>query len=162
MKPSKIICLVFLGLFFVPLEPNVSVLSQRLDCSRELCNKMLTLLEKAKLLQLLSKKPRNYKQIGDVKKILGGDTNMLYALASRVEIGTIRETFFTNQLSAISDVTLADKGDFMVDNKYLFEVGGAGKRFTQIADIPDSYLAIDNTEIGFSHKIPLYLFGFLY
>ena len=47
-------------------------------------------------------------------------------------------------------------------NKYLFEVGGANKTFEQIKDVPDSFLAIDNTETGYKNRIPLWLFGFLY
>lgn len=54
------------------------------------------------------------------------------------------------------------KGDFLVGNKYLFEVGGANKTFEQIKDVPDSFLAIDNTETGYKNRIPLWLFGFLY
>ena len=54
------------------------------------------------------------------------------------------------------------KGDFTVDQKYVFEVGGAQKGFSQIADIKNSYLAIDDIQIGRGHKIPLWLFGFLY
>jgi hypothetical protein len=41
-------------------------------------------------------------------------------------------------------------------------VGGKGKDFTQIAGIPNSFVASDNIEIGFGNKIPLWLFGFLY
>ena len=54
------------------------------------------------------------------------------------------------------------KGDFLVDGKYLFEVGGADKTFEQIKDIPNSFLAIDNTETGYKNRIPLWLFGMLY
>jgi hypothetical protein len=54
------------------------------------------------------------------------------------------------------------KGDFMVNGKYIFEVGGSNKNFSQIADLPSSYLAVDNIKIGFANKIPLGLFGFLY
>ena len=50
----------------------------------------------------------------------------------------------------------------MVDGKYLFEVGGANKTFEQIKDVPDSFLAVDNTETGYKNRIPLWLFGFLY
>ena len=50
----------------------------------------------------------------------------------------------------------------MVDGKYLFEVGGPQKTFDQIADLPDSYLAIDNIEVGNGNRIPLWLFGCLY
>lgn len=53
-------------------------------------------------------------------------------------------------------------GDLMSDNRYLFEVGGAGKGFSQIKDIPDSFIAADDIEFGIGNKIPLWLFGFLY
>ena len=53
-------------------------------------------------------------------------------------------------------------GDFMVDRKYLFEVGGKGKNFDQIKDIPNSYLAVDKTEVGYQNRIPLWMFGLLY
>lgn len=145
-----------------PLEPNVSKLSERLECSRELCLKMLYLLDKANLISILFHHPNSYKQMKGPEKILGGDTNILHALTASTNIGTIRETFFTNQLSAIGTLSLARQGDYRLDDRILFEIGGQNKKFNQIADIPDSYLAIDNIETGFSSRIPLYLFGFLY
>ena len=60
------------------------------------------------------------------------------------------------------DVTYPAKGDFLVDGKHLFEIGGAGKGFDQIKDMPDSYVAADDIELGIGNKIPLWLFGFLY
>ena len=69
---------------------------------------------------------------------------------------------FTNQLSSIGELTLAEHGDYLLDGKYPFEIGGPNKKFTQIADIPDSWLAIDNIETGFGARIPLWLFGMLY
>ena len=39
---------------------------------------------------------------------------------------------------------------------------GVGKTFEQIADVPDSYLAVDDTEVGSGCRIPLWQFGFLY
>lgn len=45
--------------------------------------------------------------------------------------------------------------------RYLFEIGGAGKKFGQIKDIPDSFVAADGMETGVGNKIPLWLFGFL-
>lgn len=53
-------------------------------------------------------------------------------------------------------------GDFLVDGKLLIEVGGKGKDFSQIADLPDSYLAVDNVEIGVGNRIPLWMLGLLY
>jgi hypothetical protein len=67
-----------------------------------------------------------------------------------------------NQLSQAHEVCYPTAGDFLIDRKHLFEVGGKGKNFDQIRDIPDSYLAVDNTEIGRKSRIPLWLFGFLY
>lgn len=52
--------------------------------------------------------------------------------------------------------------DFLVNDKYLFEVGGEGKSFEQIADIPNSYLAIDGIETGYGARVPLWMFGLLY
>jgi hypothetical protein len=54
------------------------------------------------------------------------------------------------------------KGDFLVDGKYLFEIGGKSKGFNQIKELPDSYVVADDIEVGFGNKIPLWLFGFLY
>ena len=72
----------------------------------------------------------------------------------------------TNQMYALTHVvnegTLPVKGDYLVDEHYTFEVGGAGKSFDQIKNIPDSYLALDEMEFGSGNAIPLYLFGFLY
>ena len=59
-------------------------------------------------------------------------------------------------------MTYPKQGDFLVDNKWLFEVGGRKKSFDQIADLENSYLAIDDVEVGVGNKIPLWIFGFLY
>ena len=145
-----------------PLEPNISKLAERLECSRDLCVKMLGLLDRSRLIQQMFKHPHTYKQMRGADKILGGDTNILHALTGTVNIGTSRETFFVNQLQAIGEVIIADHGDYIIDGKYTFEIGGSGKKFSQIADIPDSYLAVDNIITGFGARIPLYLFGMLY
>ena len=71
-------------------------------------------------------------------------------------------TCFLNQLSLNHDVNAPSQGDFLVDNKYLFEVGGKNKTFEQIKDIQDSFLAVDDTEVGSRNRIPLWMFGLLY
>ena len=50
----------------------------------------------------------------------------------------------------------------VVDGKWTFEVGGKGKTFKQIADVPNSFVVNDDIEVGVGNKIPLWLFGFLY
>ena len=97
------------------------------------------------------------------KKIYLENSNLMYALSpANVNTGTIRETFFLQQTAFEHNVNYSEKGDFMVDNKFIFEVGGKNKNYNQINDIQDSYIAADNIEYGHGNKIPLWLFGFLY
>lgn len=97
------------------------------------------------------------------EKIYLNNSNLLYTLQSeRTNQGTIRETFFFNQLSVKHTIEMPPKGDFIVDNKYVFEIGGKSKTKRQIIDLTDAYVVSDNIEYGFKHKIPLWLFGFLY
>lgn len=63
-----------------------------------------------------------------------GNPNIMYALGGKTETGTIRETFFANQVGANYSLQYPKKGDFLVNGKYLFEVGGSGKSFEQIKD----------------------------
>ena len=46
--------------------------------------------------------------------------------------------------------------------RWTFEIGGEGKKFGQIKDVPDSHVVNDGVELGYGNKIPLWLFGFLY
>lgn len=91
-----------------------------------------------------------------------GQGKLMYALSERISEGTLRETFFANQVGAVTSLTMPKQGDFMADSQYLFEVGGSRKTFDQIADLPDSYLAIDDVECGGGNRIPLWMFGCMY
>jgi hypothetical protein len=91
------------------------------------------------------------------------NTNIAHALKSReLDKGNLRETFFMNQLSIKHNVTYTDKGDFKIDDQLVFEVGGKNKTREQVKEVKNSYLALDDIEIGMNDKIPLWLFGFLY
>lgn len=74
----------------------------------------------------------------------------------------MRETFFANQAGYLHQLTLPEKGDFLVDGKFLFEIGGRKKSSRQIPGIEGSFVAADDIEFGFDDKIPLWLFGFMY
>lgn len=97
-------------------------------------------------------------------KIFLDNPNFLYALALQpVKIGTAREVFAVNQLSYKHLVEYGKAtGDFKVDGRYIFEVGGADKDFRQIANVPSSYILTDNIEEPYGHKLPLWMVGFLY
>ena len=146
-----------------PFTPNMTNLGQQVDIQRSNLPKSLLLLEHARLLSLLRNIEKNPDDLSKPSKIYLDNPNLAFALGeNNPNTGNLRETFFYNQLKVTGKVNSTEKGDFMVDNKYIFEVGGKGKKFTQIADIPNSYLATDETEIGFGNKIPLWMFGFLY
>lgn len=145
----------------VPYTPNITDLAVAIDSNRNNTVKYLSLLENAKLLNLISYKNKRIGDLTKPDKVLMNNTNLSYIYGNNTNIGSIRETFFVNQLNAISDVVLAPKGDFMVD-KYTFEVGGKNKTFEQIKDIPHSFVVADDIEIGHKNKIPLWLFGMLY
>jgi predicted AAA+ superfamily ATPase len=146
----------------VPFEPNMSELWKQLATNNELGLRMLYALDKAHILDLLTSKTKNYKYLYKPDKIYLGNTNLMHALCTRVDKGNERESFFLSQLKVTNQVKCPKQGDFLVNDRYLFEVGGKGKSFDQIADIEDSYLAVDDTEIGHGNRIPLWLFGFLY
>lgn len=146
----------------VPLQPNVNRLSTSLGTTRDSMLKLLYNLDKAEILELLTVELKSYKKLVNPEKIYLGNTNLMCALSPKIDVGTLRETFFIDQLSAIGTVQMPLKGDFLVNGKYLFEVGGESKEFDQIAGIPDSYLAIDGIETGYSARIPLWMFGLLY
>jgi predicted AAA+ superfamily ATPase len=145
----------------VPYTPNITDLAVAIDSNRNNTVKYLSLLENAKLLNLISYKNKRIGDLTKPDKVLMNNTNLSYIYGNNTNIGSIRETFFVNQLNAISDVVLAPKGDFMVD-KYTFEVGGKNKTFEQIKDIPHNFVVADDIEIGHKNKIPLWLFGMLY
>jgi hypothetical protein len=119
-------------------------------------------MDRAGLLWLLSNKIKDYKHLVGPKKIYLNNSNLMYALTSEVSEGTMRETFFANQVGSVATLTMPQQGDFKADDKYLFEVGGARKTFSQIADLSNSYLAIDDLEVGSGNRLPLWVFGCLY
>lgn len=65
-------------------------------------------------------------------------------------------------LSSVGKIHTAKSGYFLLDKRFLFEVGGKGKGFSQIADKPNSYVIADNIESGAGNKIPMWLLGFIY
>ena len=138
-------------------------LYRELGTDRKQGLKIMYALERAGLLSLLSSSAKeNLKNLPTPDKIYCSNPNLMCALVALPNPGTMRETFFLNQLRHSHDVTYPDKGDFLVDGTYLFEVGGAGKGFSQIKDIPNSFVVNDDVEVGFGNKIPLWLIGLLY
>ncbi len=96
-------------------------------------------------------------------KVYLNNSNLIYALSdTEVNAGTLRETFFYNQLSEKYSTLSSDKGDFFIDQKYTVEVGGKNKTRKQISGMKNAFIAADNIEFAYQNTIPLWLFGFLY
>ena len=145
-----------------PQTPNVTALCRNLEMDRKAGLRVLYAMRRAGLLGLLAEDAEALKHLGSPSKIFCDNTNLMHVLSSAPDVGTVRETFFNNQVGQKNELSCPRKGDFLVNGRDLFEVGGAGKGFDQIADVPNSHLAVDDTEVGRGERIPLWLFGFLY
>lgn len=148
----------------VPFELDASKLSRAVGATRETVVLYLHHLGRAKMLNLLFSGSKDYAKLARPDKLYLENTNMLYALcSSSPEIGTVRETFAVNHFSAGHKVEYGkEKGDFKVDGKYTFEVGGDDKGFSQIAGVKESYILADDIESPSGRKIPLWMLGFIY
>lgn len=148
----------------VPYEVNANRLAAAIEIGRDTVVGYLKNLGDAKLLNLLYSDKKSVGKLTKPDKVYLENTNLLYALSpSSVDIGTARETFAITQLSEDHLVEYGkDKGDFKVDSKYRFEIGGKDKGFKQIADLPNSYVFADDIESPNGAKLPLWMLGFLY
>jgi len=154
----------------VPFTPTIKSLKEAIEVKDDRTIKeYLVRLDDAGLIKLLMKSSLSMKAFDKPEKIYLANTNLMYT--SNPEIGNVRETFFMNQLSNyyLQGKTFPNlgiysdtKGDFYLEKKYSCEVGGKNKGFKQIKDIPNSFLALDNIDLGYGNSIPLWLFGFLY
>jgi predicted AAA+ superfamily ATPase len=149
-----------------PFTANISSIAGKLGIGRNTLMAYLHALEKAGLLRFLNREGKGISLLQKPDKIYLENTNLAHALKMHPEKGTLRETFMLNQLThAGLAVYLPQDGDIRVDDGghlYVFEIGGKAKTDAQIKNIKNSFIVADDIEIGFRHKIPLYLFGFLY
>lgn len=155
--------LLFVLSDMVPYTPNIQTLADKIKSPRNSVLKALDLLERSQVLNLLRSSNKGVSYLQKPEKIFFENTNLFYVFSdSEPNKGNLRETFFFNQLKTKHDVTSPRFGDFMVDQAYIFEVGGAAKTGRQISNIPQAYIAADELKFGSHSKIPLWLFGFLY
>ena len=147
----------------LPYEVNISKLASSLEINKNTVVNYLSAMQRAELLHLIYTDNKSVTKMQKPDKIFIHNTNMLYALSSRLVIGTVRECFVVNQLSVNHTVEYSkDEGDFRIDGKVTLEVGGNKKSFDQIADIPDSYILADGMEYPIGKKLPIWLVGMNY
>ena len=150
----------------VPYEVDISKLSRTIGIQRPTTLKYLKNLEEAALIRRLFTKIDTITDLQKPDKILIDNSNILYTLSdSNPEIGTVRETFFCNQLCAAGHIVEyggLKTGDFRIDKEIVIEVGGSDKGLKQIQNEEYGYVAADDIDNAIFRKIPLWAFGFLY
>ncbi len=145
-----------------PLELSIDKLASRVGITKSTLYKYIDYLAKAELVLHISHEAKRFKSIRKPDKLYLANTNLFNALCLKHEKGTLREAFFASMVGPCHSLHYLDRGDFLLDEKYVFEIGGRNKGFNQIADLPEAFVAADDIETGLGNKIPLWLFGFLY
>jgi predicted AAA+ superfamily ATPase len=147
----------------VPFKPNLVNLAQTIGIHRNSVLPYLELLEKANLIYLVGAEGKNMGTLIKPEKVFLHNPNYAFAVGfGENNPGTMRELFFVNQLRHLHEIRIAKAGDFMIDNRYKVEIGSKNKKFTQIADLPDSFMVKDALEFPIGKSIPIWIFGFLY
>lgn len=146
-----------------PFIPNISKLAERTGVSRATLTSYLKYLEETDLLISLYKESGGMTVLQKPEKIYLENSNLMFVLGiDRVNTGNLRETFFANQLSFEHTLKYSPKADFLVDDKYTFEIGGKNKPKHQIQATENAYIASDDIEFGAFNRIPLWMFGLMY
>ncbi len=160
----KVFQLLYILATNVPFKPNVSKLSEKIGIHRNTLTQYIHYLDKARIINTLSAAGKSISTLQKPDKLFLENTNLNFSLApENTDKGSMREAFFMNQLlNAQHLVSMPLRGDFLVDNKLLFEIGGKSKSVIDAVKQEDYYVAADDIEIGAYNKIPLWLFGFLY
>lgn len=147
----------------VPFKPNIAKISEKTGLHRQTVLQYLHYLEKARMIRLVNLPDRYISRLQKPDKIFLDNTNLFFVLNhDRVNIGNLRETFALNQLLVKHEVFLHSKADFLVDNRWVVEIGGKNKKESQIRGLENSFIFADDIEIGHQNRIPLWLLGFLY
>lgn len=165
LKPAtarKLQHLLMVVATLVPFKPNYENLATEIGISKNNVADYLTYLEKSGLLTLLRDNTSGLRQLGKIEKVYLDNPNLMYALATEMpNIGSVRETFFLNQMRVNNNVAGSRVSDFTI-GQYTFEVGGRKKGRQQIENVENGIFAKDDIETGHANIIPLWYFGMNY
>lgn len=145
-----------------PYQLNITELSKKMGINRNTLYQYIHYLTMGNIFASIKGRAKGDNIFSKPQKLYLNNPNLSFSYCQSNEAGTIREQFFFNMLSQNHDMLYPNTGDFLVDEKYIFEIGGKNKGFEQIKGIENSFVAADDIEIGFGNKLPLWLFGFLY
>ncbi|MEA3456523.1 MAG: AAA family ATPase [Campylobacterota bacterium] len=160
-KLDKLKKIIYMLCVTKPYELNISKLSSAVGASWLTLSKYLERMDAGSLIHVV-RGGRGMRAVNKPDKLLLDNPNLFTVLCASPDIGSIRESFFVSQVGLGHQVHYHDRGDFIVDDQIVFEIGGASKKGEQLESNPNGYIVSDDIEIGFDNKIPLWLFGFLY
>ena len=159
-KANVLLKLLYILAGSVPYKPNISLLAKRTGLHANTVVKYLHYLERARILSFLWAPNKGMSLLQKPDKVYLDNSNLAYAIhGPEVNIGSIRELFFHNQVKQVATLNYTPTADFLVDEKYLVEIGGPGK---SVSKDKDMYVVRDWIDHGAERIIPLWLFGFLY
>ncbi len=146
-----------------PFKSNFTQIAGQISVSRNQVADMCALIERSGLISQLREPTRGIQALGKIDKIYLDNTVLVNSLGDpHVDAGTIRETFFFNQVRLKHTICSSRESDFLVDEKYTFEVGGKSKKQRQILGLDNAFVVKDNIETGYANVIPLWMFGLMY
>ena len=144
-----------------PYDINISKLSSAVETSWGTLAKYLDRMDAGSLIHIV-RGGKGMRAVNKPDKLMLDNPNLFTVLCASANVGSIRESFFVSQVGLAHQIHYHDKGDFIVEDRVVFEIGGASKSFEQLEGNKNGYVVADNIEIGYDNKIPLWLFGFLY
>lgn len=146
----------------VPYKPNMASLGSQIQVSRNNIEDYLVYMSKAGLISILRDGTGGLGALGKIEKVYLDNTNIMYLLSDdSPEKGTVRETFFFNQMRVRNKITSSPISDFEISGK-TFEVGGKSKGKHQISEAEEGYVVKDDLEFGYGNVIPVWAFGLNY
>ena len=160
-KTDKLKKILYMLCTTKPFELNISKLSSAVGVSWPTLSKYLERMDAGSLIHIV-RAGIGMRAVNKPDKLLLDNPNLFQILCGNANSGAIRESYFVSQVKIKHQVHFYNKGDFIVDDKYVFEIGGASKKEKQLQGNKNGYIVLDNVEIGSGNKIPLWLFGFLY
>ena len=114
-------------------------------------------------MSLLQVAGKGLRRLQKPDKVYLENPNLLYAFApTQLHTGMVRETFVLNQLKMKHTINYPLVGDFLVDEKYLLEIGGQSKTAKQIGTAENAFVVADDFDFAIGQKVPIWLFGLLY
>lgn len=145
-----------------PMKPNADSLSQEVGVSKNNISDYLVYLEKAGMIGLLRDNTGGLRGLGKVEKVYLDNPSLMTVLAfDKPDTGSLRETFFYNQMRVQNHVLASRVSDFTI-GEYTFEIGGRKKGKQQIEDVPNGFIVKDDIEYGHHNVVPLWAFGLNY